>query len=388
LSAGITGEAGRLTAAPFSEFAPESADANNARVVQVAWSPNGRALAFRVDSENDAAPNNSSNDGVWLYVPGDVGTSATAPSYQLLRNCPPQAGCDLVQRENGPFQWRSLDMAWSPQGGALLVMLDLPEEGRRAFAVVPEVQDANVLPPIVRYDYASWSSDGRSLIVSGRGPDGRVTLGRVNPDGGGAEVLLDGTQAGLWLQDAVERPDGSLVALGSPGGPDTPLALVRGDGTAITGPIGDSAPRRVAWSPDRGAVLIITGADPAAPRYFVASVDGTVQEITQAVAGALAIEWVSALPASLSPTPFAPAPASGLTPGGRAEVVFAGGVNLRAAPSLNAEIIGGLELGEQVAVLEGPQLAEDLTWWRVRNQVNREGWAAQSFETNVYLEGR
>jgi hypothetical protein len=293
-----------------------------------------------------------------------------------------------VQRANGPYQLRSLDLAWSPLGGALLVPLDLPEEGRRAFTVVGELQDPNTLPPVVRYDYASWANDGRALIVSGRGPDGRVILGRANPDGSGLQVLLDGTQAGLWLQNAVERPDGSLFALGSPNGPDSPQALLRGDGSRITDPIGDSPPRRVAWSPDRSAALVITGVEGAAPRYFVAALDGTMREITAEVAGAMAVEWTSAIPPSLALTPFAPAAATGLAPGGRAEVVFPGGVNLRAAPSLNAEVVGGLELGEQVEVLEGPRFADELTWWRVRNQVNREGWAAQGAGGDEFLAGR
>jgi hypothetical protein len=51
-------------------------------------------------------------------------------------------------------------------------------------------------------------------------------------------------------------------------------------------------------------------------------------------------------------------------------------------------VVGGLELGEVVAVLEGPRVADDLTWWRVRNQVNREGWAAQGANGAVFLEGR
>jgi hypothetical protein len=73
--------------------------------------------------------------------------------------------------------------------------------------------------------------------------------------------------------------------------------------------------------------------------------------------------------------------------GGRAEVVFAGGVNLRVAPSITAEAWpNGLELGEDMEVLEGPVNADGLIWWRVRTDVNREGWAAESSGETVYLE--
>ena len=393
ISADAGGEAVRLTRSPFSEFAPGSAETNNARVAQTGWSPDGRYLAFWVDTDSDGeAGNDSGNDGIWYLEPAALAASATDPTYQLVRDCPPQAGCDTVERVNEPFEYRSVGFDWSPNSDALLVSLDLPGQGRRAFTVVtprPDANAANQRPPIAWYDYASWANDGESVIVSGRGPDGRVILGRANPDGGGLDVLLDGTAAGLWLQDAVERPDGSIIALGSPGGPGVPLALYRSNGTAITAPVGDSAPHRVAWSPDRSAVLVVTGIEGFAPRYFVASVDGTVQEITGAVAGALAVEWASTPPAAIALTPFAPAPANtALTPGGRAVVVFPGGVNLRATPSLNAEVVDGMDLGEDMAVLEGPVSAEGITWWHVRTDINTEGWAAEGFDGTVYLEGR
>jgi len=394
ISADAGGEAVRLTRSPFSEFAPASAETNNARVVQTSWSPDGRYLAFRVDTaSDDSAANDSANDGVWYLEAGAPLVNATDPTYQLVRDCPPQPGCDLVQRVNEPFEYRSIGFDWSPTSNALLVSLGLPGQGRRAFTVVqprPDASTASVRPPVAYFDYASWANDGETVIVSGRGPDDRVILGRVNPDGGGLQVLLDGTSTGLWLQDAVERPDGRIIVLGSPDGPESPQALYRSDGSAITAPVGDSAPRRVAWSPDRSAVLVITGIEGFAPRYFVASVDGTVQEITGAVAGALAVEWAATPPASVALTPFAPAPATvtQLAPGGRAVVVFPGGVNLRAAPSLNADVVDGLDLGEDMDVLEGPVSAEGITWWHVRTDINTEGWAAEGFDGTIYLEGR
>ena len=390
LSSSATGELGRLTRSPFSEFAPESAELNNARVVQVGWSPDGRYLAFLVDTDSDAlGDNDSANDGVWYLEPAAL--VATDPTYQLVRDCPPQAGCDTVLRQDAPYEYRSLNFAWSPSSGALLVTLDLPEEGRRAFTVVlprPDAEAASVRPPIARYDYASWANDGQQIIVSGRGPDEQVMLGRANPDGSGLQIALNGSASGLWLQDAVERPDGTLVALGSPGGPNSPQALYRQDGTALTAPISDSAPRRVAWSPDRSAVLIVTAIEGFAPRYFVASVDGMVQEITGAVADALAVEWATTLPDSVPIAPITAPTAATLTVGGRAEVVFPEGLNLRAAPSINAEATGLLELGEDMDVLEGPVSADGLTWWRVRTDINREGWAAEGYGDTVYLVAR
>ncbi len=389
LSAGISSEAARLTGSPFSEFAPPSADLNSARVAQVAWSPDGRYLAFWVDTDSDGShDNDSANDGVWYR---DAAAAPPDSALQLVRDCPPQAGCDIVQRQAGPFQYRTLGFAWNAHSDALLVTFDLPEEGRRAFAVVQPGSgvDPNLLPPIARFDYASWANDGRTVIVSGRGPDGRVILGRASADGSGLQVALDGTTAGLWLQDAVERPDGGLLALGSPGGAGVPLAIYGADGAALTAPIGDTAPRRAAWSPDRSVVLVVTGVEGSPPLYFVAGVDGAVQEITGSVAGALAVEWAQTPPAALQLTPFpvAPGPTGVIAPGGRAVVVNPGGLNVRASPSLNADIVAGLDLGDGVEVLEGPVSADDVTWWRVRTADGFEGWAAEGFDGAVFLEG-
>lgn len=384
------GESGRLTSSPFSEYAPQSADSNNARVVQVGWSPNGRYLAFLVDTDSDeSTANDSANDGVWYLEPAAI--VATDPTYILVRDCPPEAGCALVERPDAPYQYRSLRFAWNPDSDALLVSLDLPEEGRRAFAVVtprPDSNAATIRPPIARYDYASWANDGQQIIVSGHGPDGQVILGRANRDGSGLQVVLNGSTAGLWLQDAVERPNGALLALGSPAGLDAPQALYRQDGTALTAPIGTGAPRRVAWSPDRSAVLVVTAAEGFAPRYFVASIEGTVREITADVADALAVEWAARLPESLPAAPITEAAPAVLTIGGRAEVVYPDGLNLRAAPSIDAEVTGHLELGEDMDVLEGPVSADGLMWWRIRTDVNREGWAADGFGDTLYLQAR
>ena len=53
-------------------------------------------------------------------------------------------------------------------------------------------------------------------------------------------------------------------------------------------------------------------------------------------------------------------------------------VNLRAAPGLGAEIVGQLENGAIVSVVEGPEEANDLRWWKVQDDAGNAGWAAES----------
>jgi hypothetical protein len=57
-------------------------------------------------------------------------------------------------------------------------------------------------------------------------------------------------------------------------------------GTALTSPIGDGFPQRVAWSPDRRAVLLVVNG-----RQFVATLDGGITEIT-AQTGGKPVNWV------------------------------------------------------------------------------------------------
>jgi len=41
-----------------------------------------------------------------------------------------------------------------------------------------------------------------------------------------------------------------------------------------------------------------------------------------------------------------------------------------------------LPSGTVVTLLEGPRQADGLTWWRVRTQVNGEGWVIESINDN------
>src|SRR5690606_27319834 len=130
-------------------------------------------------------------------------------------------------------------------------------ENRPALTVIetsfnPAVRD--IRPPAVRYDYGSWSTDGSRILVSGTAQDGNIYIGWINPDTSFSELVFGARDAGLWVQHAVQRPDGSIVTLGAPlneGGRDAPQRLYDATGQALTGTIGSARPDRVEWSPDR-----------------------------------------------------------------------------------------------------------------------------------------
>jgi uncharacterized protein YgiM (DUF1202 family) len=74
------------------------------------------------------------------------------------------------------------------------------------------------------------------------------------------------------------------------------------------------------------------------------------------------------------------------TVGGRAQVAtryqF---VNLRAEPGLDAETITQLQDGTVVTVLEGPEEADRLSWWKVDDGQGNVGWAAERTGQEVLL---
>lgn len=208
----------------------------------------------------------------------------TDPTYPLIRDCVSGGynSCQLVRPSNAQF-WKTVDVQWSPVSGRneILLTVELTAESRQALAMVQPVRDAKYAenaPTFVRYDYGYWNPDGNGIVVSGRRPDGRVIIGQVNSQFGGEQVLFDASAAGLWMQDAVRRPDGQIVALGRPGGPhdNGAVALYNQFGQAISGPIGSAAPDAVEWYPDRSAVVVTVGDR----QYAANAVSGIVVDTT------------------------------------------------------------------------------------------------------------
>ena len=285
----------RMTFAPFSENVPASAETNYANVTEIEWSPDGNYLGFLIDTDSDDNRDNDlANDGVWFLEPQRV--TETDPTYQVLRDCPPEPSCAIVQPGAGPYRWRSLSFEWNYQSNGMLITVQLPEENRQAFIIVSVPgQDPNARPPVYRYDFASWSQDGNSIIVSGANPAGTVGVWRVDRSGGQEQLLFDGSASGLWVENAVERPDGQVVMLGSTGGPSGAMTLYDVNGNALSQPIGSAAPERVDWSPGRSAVLLVIR-EGDLRRYYIVQATGDAREITAEVAGALAVEWVQGAP--------------------------------------------------------------------------------------------
>lgn len=380
------GQTRRASGKMFDAPPPGEPYENNGFVTSAAWSPDGNRAAFIVDSWTVKGREATSDDGVWFYTPGQGVTDAN----QMLIHCPennaPQ--CTPVTRGDPPYNYRTTSVVWSPTGQYVLAeatTIDENNNWRGGLFVLSPGQDRSIRSRMLFYDYGDWSGDGQRLVVSGRRPDGRVILGSINLDGSGEVVALDGSAIGLWLQNGVQRPSGTLVALGRFGDPNGAMRIFDQNGTALTGDIGFAAPQMVRWNPGRDSVFVQT----VDGRKYIASINGNVQDVTDQITGA--VSWVSGrLPPDSGtgvggiPADYVPAgviEGSRFQPGQQLRVLSSTGIlNLRDTPSLSGGSFGTVPNGSFVAILAGPVNADDVEWWQVQTSTGQQGWMAGSID--------
>lgn len=84
-----------------------------------------------------------------------------------------------------------------------------------------------------------------------------------------------------------------------------------------------------------------------------------------------------------TPPPSTPLPATDIGIGSVVQVTGTSdlGLSLRAAPGTAAERLDIATEGERFLVIAGPEEADGLIWWRLRDEANpqREGWAAANY---------
>ena len=98
------------------------------------------------------------------------------------------------------------------------------------------------------------------------------------------------------------------------------------------------------------------------------------------------------LPVDISAPPAANPQPGRLQPGSQARNVAASRVNIRRSPGYlgkgDGDIVGQMEQGATVTILEWPQSADQLTWWYIRNDTPTgpvEGWVAESTASGVLI---
>lgn len=358
--------------APYFEgYLLNSPDENKYFVRQVAWSPDGEKLALLVS----APVHNDVNQGVWFWQP--LREIPTDPTYQLLRHCPP--ACEMVTNPNG-LQWEAVSVMWAGDSERVLIGLELPTEGRRAYTIRTarrDTENANTgLEGVLRYDHAYWA--GNRLIVSGALAGGSG-YGIVNTDGSALNWISAETLGLQWVQEAYQARDGAVYLLASAAGRGQPLQLFNADGRALTPLLGDTAPSTVLWRSDGQAVLVRAGQS-----SFVAFTDGTLYDVTALVGISPNVAWASGVPrgATILPMPDVLPNTSVATEAftlvpvlGDLLRVQGAGVSLYAEPTTTGSLIVAVAgAGEELIVTSDAQ-ADDtgVLWWRVQT-IDASGW--------------
>jgi hypothetical protein len=361
-----------------------SASENNGFVSGAAWSPDGTKAAFIVDAYSKRGASATADDGVWVYNAGQF----VGDGNQLLRHCPGGDAdpyqCTAVARNDFPYYYRTISLVWSPDSQRVLATILYIDEGgnqRRGLMVLtPGQSNPGVRPPILRYEYGSWTGDGR-LVVSGGDVGYRPALGVLNADGSGQTGYLDG----FVLRDAVAS-GGGLIAVGRQGDGNGAFRLYDQTGTPRSPEIGFAPPIEVKWNRQNTAAYVKTSDN----RHYIVNVDGAVQEISEQVAGAQFVNWGILPPTSTGGT----VPAAGYIPPGVVENSryqagaqlrinsTSGTLNLRQQPSMQAAILGTYPNGAYVAILAGPVNADGVEWWQVKTADGLQGWMAGQINGN------
>jgi hypothetical protein len=361
--------------APFFDgFAVDGAENNKNRVVEIDWSADGQQLAFRIDTP---AGLDDMNEGVWFWQPAM--NLQTDPTYQVIRDCAASGNrsCGTVNPSNANL-WQTTNVEWSPVQGDnnILLTVNLPEENRSALAVVQAVRDGNYAqnaPEFVRYDYGHWLPDGQRILVSGRRADGRVIIGYVNSQLQNEQVIFDATAAGLWVQNAVQRPNGQIVALGRVGDAYNggAFALYDSTGNALSDPIGVTPPEDVRWYPDKSAVVVSM----QGRQYTVRVDDGSISDTTDLTANpSFGIGG-----AETDPLPQGVLDGSEYPAGQRLQVIV-GYLRIRQEPTTGSLMRGGLVLGDTANLIAGPYDNEGYRWWKVQTASDIIGWIAGTID--------
>ena len=350
-------------------------DQNKNRILELDWSADGGQFSFRIVPPPGT---DTSNAGVWFWQPGR--NLATDPTYPIIRDCPADGfkSCEFVQRVGPVWHWETRGVEWSPNPGSNTVLLTvrLPDEGRNALAIAQAVRNPDVAkqqPHFIRYDYGHWNPNGQGIIVSGRRPDGRVIIGEVNNDLSGERLILDASALGLWLRDAVRRPNGQVIALGRPGAPGSgPVALYDSTGRQISGFIGDAPPEDVRWYPERNLVVVSVRGQ----QFTVQVEGGSIINST----GLTNNPQFSESGLGSSTIPSGVVENSEYLPG--QQLRMSQNLNIRGGPSTSNPIVGRLETGDYIAILAGPHRENRYEWWQVQTASNIVGWIAAKIDGN------
>jgi len=175
----------------------ENLTADRSFINGLSWSPEGERLAYSVMSYRNNPP--AEADGLWLL------SLAEGTQIKLLDNRYLEPETDSVR------EFRiALPLAWSPDGKALLVRMGYWEWSDVLWLepLASAADDSHLHDPEGMWVDGSWSSDGRSVWLSGRDRALVSDLAQTERDQAEVTLLLDGGTEALAFYRAQELPEG------------------------------------------------------------------------------------------------------------------------------------------------------------------------------------
>lgn len=319
---------------------PENPDGTLPRVAALAYSPGGDWLAFVLQGPQPGGPPTS----VWMRnAAGTAIPLATSVDDALIFTGP---------------------LSWHPNGGEVIVAVSLPAGPAAAriditTGALRALWNQGDLPP-GSYTSARWSPDATAILAwsSNR-------LLRLDPDTLMARVIMDG--AGLTLTGAWQTAGGMLTVAGQGAEGMLRLYALQAEGVAplpLTQAFAGPGVLEALW--DRAglsAVIVALGPPGTLGTAYLRDPAGALIDLTPLTGPVGAPQW---------------GPAFQRGDWARVQTTAGDPLNLRATPSLQAEVLFRMVSASRVAIIGGPRLADGLRWWQVRTPDGVSGWAAEA----------
>lgn len=243
----------------------------------------------------------------------------------------------------------------------------------------------------------TWSPDGNQIAFASYEDETANRIAVINRDGSGQRALID--TPGREVCPAWS-PDGTRIAFAAASSMDSDIFLVNSDGSNLINLVDDafSYDNVPGWSPD-GQYLVfhsIPGDD-----IYRIGVDGRgLKNLTNNPGADTSPTWLpgetylaTASQTSESPTDRPTDPCLDSLPTRLRVGLFAYvnpepplPNNVRSDAGKSHQVIGDIEAGGAMKILEGPQCVDGWVWWKVRSlDTELQGWTAEGNNKNYWL---
>jgi hypothetical protein len=350
-----------------------------------AWSPDGKRLAWSEltypDSKNSLAiytPEVDSIKRVVENLPDQAGVPVPMPVWWSEANV-------LVVRSttlNASTQIEDSMLVYTPDGAPVNAFTLTSGDNEPLDFLPARSGDQPVM--LVRFRQSGWqvidpvsgvrTPAGPPQLVSAHEPEASLKVAFQRSGGASPFNLSFQIQGTSQTQPAI---------------PLGPLALQRvtlspGGQSAVYQPFdvgsGVSLDEIYVWRDGATVTLPKAPTEPAIVQNFVwgptvwlaSPVDASAQA---GIGGGVSAQAAFACPGANAPR---------LTVGGTGVVLPGEPNNIRSAPSKTAEVVGQIPAGDAFKVLDGPQCADGIVWWKAEYKAV-DGWTAESSGGNYFV---